>query len=119
MVVDDSRAIRMILSQILQDFDFQVEQAANGMQALAAMPQHRDLSLILVDWNMPEMNGLDFVKQVRADASYSDIQIMMVTTETEVEQVVRAIEAGANEFVMKPFNKDIILDKLRLIGAIR
>ena len=118
MVVDDSKAIRMILSQVLQNCHFVVEQAANGKQALEALPRNRDLSLILVDWNMPEMNGLDFVKEVRANSRYNDIQIMMVTTETEVEQMVRAIEAGANEFVMKPFNQEIILDKLRLLGVV-
>jgi two-component system chemotaxis response regulator CheY len=118
MVVDDSRAIRMILSQFLMDLNFDVSQAADGKQALAMLPQDRDVSLVLVDWNMPEMNGLEFVKQVRGNARYDDIRLMMVTTETEVEQVLKALEAGANEFVMKPFTKDVIADKLRLIGAI-
>ncbi len=119
MVVDDSRAIRMILSGVLQDCGFEVSQATNGKHALTLLPDQRDLSLILVDWNMPEMNGLEFVKAVRAESRYQGIRMMMVTTETEMEQVIRALNAGADEFVMKPFTKEVIEDKLRLIGVIQ
>jgi two-component system chemotaxis response regulator CheY len=77
------------------------------------------LSVILVDWNMPEMNGLDFVKTIRADPRYSEVPLMMVTTETEIEQMYRALEAGANEYVMKPFTDEVIADKLRLLGVLQ
>jgi len=116
MVVDDSRAIRMILSRSLSEIGYDVCSAADGAEALSLMRE--GISLILVDWNMPRMNGLDFVKQLRADPRYSPVTVMMVTTETEVEQMVKALEAGANEYVMKPFTKEIIEDKLRLLGLL-
>ncbi|MGA2588763.1 MAG: response regulator [Bryobacteraceae bacterium] len=116
MVVDDSRAIRMILSRSLSEMGYDVCSAADGAEALSLMRE--GISLILVDWNMPRMNGLDFVKQLRADPRYSPVTVMMVTTETEVEQMVKALEAGANEYVMKPFTKEIIEDKLRLLGLL-
>jgi len=72
--------------------------------------------LALVDWNMPEMNGLEFIRTVRAEQSYNGVLLMMVTTETEKENVVRALAAGANEYVMKPFTQEVILEKLQIFG---
>jgi two-component system chemotaxis response regulator CheY len=74
--------------------------------------------LFLVDWNMPEMNGLEFVKNVRSDPQFAAVPIMMVTTETEAEQISTALEAGANEYVIKPFTDETIEDKLRLLGVV-
>ena len=74
------------------------------------------LDLALVDWNMPEMNGYEFVCEVRKDNQYKDMKLMMVTTETEMAQVIKALEAGANEYVMKPFTKDMIVEKLTIMG---
>jgi two-component system chemotaxis response regulator CheY len=120
MVVDDSRAIRMIMANTLTALGYLVFQAGNGQEAWEAVERdHGDVSLILVDWNMPEMNGLEFVKRVRADTRYASVRLMMVTTETEMEQMMAALEAGANEYVMKPFTREIIEDKLRLMGAIQ
>lgn len=120
MVVDDSRSVRMILGKMLTELGYQVSQAANGREALTAAEGESELfSLVLVDWNMPEMNGLEFVKSFRANARFSAVPLMMVTTETEIEHVQIALEAGANEYVMKPFTKEIISDKLRMIGAIQ
>jgi two-component system chemotaxis response regulator CheY len=93
-------------------------QAANGREALVAANESPKLDLFLVDWNMPEMNGLEFVKHIRATPRFAQTPLMMVTTETETSQMVAALEAGANEYVMKPFTKEIIQDKLRLIGAL-
>ncbi len=119
MVVDDSRAIRMILDRTLRDLGFEVSQAASGNQALSMLPaQGEQLSLILVDWNMPGISGLDFVRQVRCNPALASVALVMVTTETEIEQMVTALEAGANEYVMKPFTKEIIADKLRLLGLV-
>jgi two-component system, chemotaxis family, chemotaxis protein CheY len=122
MVVDDSRAIRMILSKTLGSLGFEVSQASNGREALERMVEvQRDgdapLSVVLVDWNMPEMNGLEFVQSVRARPEYGDVKLMMVTTETQIEQMTRALDAGANEYVMKPFTEEVISDKLRLMGV--
>jgi two-component system, chemotaxis family, chemotaxis protein CheY len=119
LVVDDSRAIRMILTRMLSDYGYEVLQAGDGRQALSALSEKPDVSLAMVDWNMPEMNGLEFVQQVRADQSRAGLRIVMVTTETQMDQMVTALEAGADEYVMKPFNKEIIEDKLRLIGVIQ
>lgn len=121
MVVDDSRAIRMILSRTLGSLGFEVSQASNGREALERMVEvhvgDTPLSVVLVDWNMPEMNGLEFVQNVRANPNYGDVKLMMVTTETRIEQMTRALDAGANEYVMKPFTEEVISDKLRLMGV--
>lgn len=117
MVVDDSRAMRLILTRTLTELGFDVSQAASGNEALTLLPAlGQQLSLILVDWNMPGISGLDFVRQVRCDPALASVALIMVTTETEIEQVVTALEAGANEYIMKPFTKEIITDKLRLLG---
>ena len=120
VIVDDSKAIRMILSKTLEEVGFEVCQASNGEEALSVFEREKGtISLALVDWNMPLMNGLEFVKRLRSDPRYASVRLMMVTTETEVEQMVQAMEAGANEYVMKPFTKEIIADKLRLLGALQ
>jgi two-component system chemotaxis response regulator CheY len=110
----------MILGRTLNRFGYEVCSAANGREALdMIVSQCLDLSVILVDWNMPEMNGLEFVQALRADPRYNQVPLMMVTTETEIEQMYRALEAGANEYVMKPFTDDVIADKLRLLGVLQ
>ena len=119
MVIDDSKAMRMILSRSLVQFGYEVHTAGNGKEALDYLEKNApELALLLVDWNMPEMNGLDFVKRVRAIPRYASSLLMMVTTETEIDQMVRALDAGANEYMMKPFTDEAIGDKLRLMGAI-
>jgi two-component system, chemotaxis family, chemotaxis protein CheY len=106
LVVDDSRAIRMILTRTLSQLGYEVAQAANGKEALDVLAGGgADLSLVLVDWNMPEMNGLEFIRTVRADNRYDAVRLMMVTTETQIEQMITAMDAGANEYVMKPFTR--------------
>jgi two-component system, chemotaxis family, chemotaxis protein CheY len=118
LVVDDSRTIRTILGRMLTGLEYEVCQAGNGREALEVLDrEYPDVSLILADWNMPEMNGLEFVQNVRADSKYASVVIMMVTTETQVEQMTLALEAGANEYVMKPFDKEMIVEKLQLLGV--
>jgi len=120
LVIDDSRAIRMILGRILNGFGYEVCSAANGRQALAMIgAQSLDLSVILVDWNMPEMNGLEFVKAIRSDSRLGEVPLVMVMTETESDQIHLALEAGADEYVLKPFTDDVIADKLRLLGVLQ
>ena len=120
LVVDDSRAVRLILSKTLRELGFDVVQAGDGREALEVMAREGSgVGLALVDWNMPEMNGLEFVRQLRTEPRYNDVRLMMVTTETEVDQVVQALEAGANEYMMKPFTREAVEDKLRLMGAIQ
>jgi two-component system chemotaxis response regulator CheY len=118
LVVDDSRAVRMILSRTLKEIGFEVREAANGREALAVIESEKAaVTLVLADWNMPEINGLELVKQLRQQPDLSSLVVVMVTTETELDQMVAALEAGANEYIMKPFTKDILIEKLQMLGA--
>jgi two-component system chemotaxis response regulator CheY len=119
LVVDDSRTVRIILRQILQEMGTDVVEAGDGLEALEQLRRNPEIDLVLVDWNMPVMNGLDFILAVRAQADLDDVRIVMVTTETEGEQVARALQAGANEYVMKPFTKEVLVAKLSLLDAFR
>jgi two-component system, chemotaxis family, chemotaxis protein CheY len=117
LVIDDSRAMRGILKRILLPLGFEVREAANGKEALDLL-WNEDLNpeLALVDWNMPEMNGLDFVIAVRKQKHLRQMTLMMVTTEAEHGQIVRALAAGAHEYVIKPFTTDAIVSKLAYLG---
>jgi two-component system, chemotaxis family, chemotaxis protein CheY len=107
----------MILSKILTELGYEVRQAANGREALAVMEVEKTaVKLVLADWNMPELNGLDMLKRLRQNPEFASLVVIMVTTETELGQMVAALEAGANEYVMKPFTKDILVEKLDLVG---
>jgi two-component system chemotaxis response regulator CheY len=118
LVVDDSRAIRIILSRTLKELGFDVREATNGKEALAVIEaEGADLTLLLADWNMPEMNGMDLLKQVRQRPHLASLTVVMVTTETELDQMAAALEAGANEYVMKPFTTEILVEKLQLVGV--
>ena len=116
LVIDDSKAMRSILSRMLQGLGFEVLEASNGREGIERLQANGSVDLALVDWNMPEMNGLEFIRTVRAEQSYDGVLLMMVTTETEMANVVRALAAGANEYVMKPFTQEIILEKLQIFG---
>lgn len=116
LVIDDSKATRAVIGRLLGGLGYEVVEAANGREGLERLTEQKP-RVVLVDWNMPVMNGLEFIRAVRADARYRDLAIMMVTTESEASQVVRALAAGANEYVMKPFTPEILLDKLALIGV--
>jgi two-component system, chemotaxis family, chemotaxis protein CheY len=119
LVADDSRAIRMILSRTLVALGFEVVQASNGREAVEAIdPEGAFFELALLDWNMPELSGLEVVRHIRANPRCAAIRLMMVTTETETEQMIRALEAGADEYIMKPFTPDVVENKLRLMGVI-
>lgn len=116
LVIDDSRAMRAILRKILREIGFEIAEAGHGREGLERLRQGEQIHLALVDWNMPEMNGLEFVQAVRADHAYDDVRLMMVTKESETNALVAALKAGANEYVMKPFTKEVILEKLALMG---
>jgi two-component system chemotaxis response regulator CheY len=117
LVVDDSRTIRIIIRRILIDLGYEVCEAANGIEALKVLATEKTaVKLVLADWNMPEMNGLELVKSLRQNREFDSLKILMVTTETEMGQMASALGAGADEYVMKPFTKDILMEKLELIG---
>lgn len=118
LVVDDSRAARSILRNALKERGFSVTEAADGEEALDRMKSGELPDIALVDWNMPVMNGLEFIKALRAEDAWSDVTVLMVTSEVETRQLVRALNAGANEYLMKPFTKDLLFQKLDLLGFI-
>jgi two-component system chemotaxis response regulator CheY len=120
IVIDDSRAIRLILRRIVGQAGFEVLEAEDGKQAmdvLAGLDGSPELALI--DWNMPNMNGLEFVAAARGDQRLRDMTLVMVTTESEQSQVARALAAGAHEYVIKPFTSDALMEKLALLGLVR
>jgi two-component system, chemotaxis family, chemotaxis protein CheY len=119
IVVDDSRAMRMLMGRLLKDVGFEVDEAGDGCEALDRLRERLTddpVHLALVDWNMPEMSGIELVEAVRADPAFAALRIVMVTTETELSQVSRALEAGADEYLMKPFTRDDVVGKLELLG---
>ena len=118
LVIDDSRAMRRIVSGILAGIGYETAEAGDGRQALDLLEAGRTFDLACIDWNMPVMNGLEFVIAVRANKEWRGLTMMMVTTESEHGQIVRALAAGAHEYLIKPFTPDAIRDKLELLGLL-
>ena len=121
LVVDDSRAMRMILRRIMSDQGYDVVDAADGQEALDVLEGCAENALpdvALIDWNMPNVNGLELITRIRKNSDWRGITLMMVTTESEYDQIVRALAAGAHEYVIKPFTPDAIVEKLQLLGLV-
>jgi len=119
LVVDDARAVRRIISGILQKLDYEVLEAENGRAALDLLTGLDFVpELALLDWNMPEMDGLEALRHIRAEPRWASMVILMVTTETEVERICLALEAGANEYIMKPFTPEILVERIAMAGAV-
>jgi two-component system chemotaxis response regulator CheY len=111
LVVDDSSTMRRIICNTLKSIEQEnVVEAGDGVEGLAALQANGDIDVILTDWNMPNMNGLDFLTKVREKDK--DIPILMVTTEAEKQNVVTAIKAGANNYIVKPFTPEVLKEKL-------
>ncbi len=115
LVIDDSRVMRRIIGNMLKELGWEVSQAGNGLEGLDVIAGG-SFELCLVDWNMPEMDGLEFVRAVRSDEAYADTKVMFVTAQTDMDRVVEALSAGADEYVMKPFTAEGIRDKLQILG---
>lgn len=124
LVIDDSRAMRRIVGGILKDLGYTTSEAGHGREALdvleaATAPGGTGLpQLACIDWNMPVMDGLQLVSAVRATPAWRAMTMMMVTTESEHSQIVRALAAGAHEYMIKPFTADAFSDKLALLGLL-
>ena len=117
LVVDDSRATRTMLRRILAQLGYdETAEAGDGQQGLAQLEANGGVELVLVDWNMPVMDGYEFVRAVRADTKWDAVKLVMVTTESEPTHVQQALAAGADEYVMKPFSADVLREKLGLLG---
>ncbi len=116
LIVDDAKSMSIFLGKNLSEFGFEVIEAGDVCGALDRLMEIGKVDLVVVDWRMPEMNGLDFVRTVRMESSYNDMRLLMITGETDISEMARVLEAGADEYVMKPFSKDVVWKKLALLG---
>ena len=112
ITVDDSSTMRRIIKNTLQKLGFEtILEAGNGVEALEVMSKNK-VDMIVTDWNMPEMDGLTFVKAVRAKDEYKDLPILMITTEAAKEDILTALRSGVNNYVVKPFTPETLQEKL-------
>lgn len=118
LIVDDSSTMRSVLRMTLRNAGFETVEAGNGAEAIERLAEAGAVDLALVDWNMPRMNGLEFLCAVRADHARDQMKVVMVTTETELVQVQNALRCGANEYLMKPFTRDSVIEKLQILGLV-
>jgi len=117
LIVDDSRAVRTLMKRMLGEMGFEVFEAGDGRQALDLLQDIGPVDLALVDWNMPEMDGLEFVKALRAERGFADVMVMMVSAESDMANIARALMVGADEYAIKPLTRDMLVDKLQLLGV--
>jgi len=115
LIVDDSRFVRTILRGLLEKKGIECEEAADGRAGMDRLQAGLPFDLALVDWNMPVMDGLEMLKQLRSEG-FDTIKVMMVTTEAENDFILRALDAGADEYMMKPFDGEALTEKLALLG---
>ena len=117
LIVDDSRVIRKVSRHIVESFEFEVSEAENGQDALAKCEEGMP-DLILLDWNMPVMNGIEFICELRRLNGGGQPKVVFCTTENDLAHIARAMHAGADEYIMKPFDKEIVEAKLQEVGLI-
>ena len=115
LIVDDSRFVRGFLRGLLEEKGIECEEAGDGQAGLARLSAGRQFDFALVDWNMPVMDGLEMLSRLRAEG-FTNLKVMMVTTEAESEFIVRALAGGADEYLMKPFDEEALNDKLMMLG---
>jgi two-component system chemotaxis response regulator CheY len=115
LIVDDSRFVRGFLRGLLEPKGIVCEEAADGQAGLDVMHRAQDFDIVLLDWNMPVMNGFDMLKELRAEG-YEGVKVLMVTTEAENDYIERALDAGADEYLMKPFDHEALDEKLVMLG---
>jgi two-component system chemotaxis response regulator CheY len=117
LIVDDSRVVRKVARRILEELEFAIEEAADGQLAMVAC-QRRMPDAILLDWNMPVMNGIDFLRALRRMSGGTAPVVVFCTTENDLKHIEEAVDAGANEYIMKPFDTDIIQAKFQQVGLL-
>ena len=118
LVVDDSSVVRKIARRILEGLKFEVTEAEDGSKALEIC-QHKLPDAVLLDWNMPVMDGYDFLRNLRRMPGGDRPKVVFCTTENDVAHIARALHAGANEYIMKPFDKDIVTAKFQEVGLVQ
>ncbi|MFA6137601.1 MAG: chemotaxis response regulator CheY [Sulfurimonas sp.] len=119
LVVDDSSTMRRIIKNTLARLGYKdILEGGDGLEGWAAMDANPDIDMLITDWNMPEMNGLELVKKVRADARFKDLPIIMVTTEGGKAEVITALKAGVNNYIVKPFTPQVLKEKLGAVMGV-
>jgi two-component system chemotaxis response regulator CheY len=118
LVVDDSRVIRTVARRILEELDFGVREAGDGQEALKACREEMP-DAILLDWNMPIMNGIEFLRALRSERGGSEPIVVFCTTENDLRHISEAMQAGANEYIMKPFDREILESKFNEVGLVK
>ena len=119
LVVDDSSTMRRIIVNTLGRLGYKdVVQGADGVEAWDALQNNPDIGVVITDWNMPNMNGLELVKKIRAEEKYIDVPIIMVTTEGGKAEVITALKAGVNNYIVKPFTPQVLKEKLQAVLGI-
>jgi two-component system chemotaxis response regulator CheY len=116
LVVDDSSTMRRIIKNTLSRLGYEdVLEGEDGLQGWTVLNENTDIGMLITDWNMPEMNGLELVKKVRGDSRFSDLPIIMVTTEGGKAEVITALKAGVNNYIVKPFTPQVLKEKLAAV----
>jgi len=117
LIVDDAKVVRVALSRIMNQLGYETVKVEDGQQALDAMDKHPDTDVVMLDWNMPVMNGYDFLVAMRQMPEHANNpKVIMVTTETGMPSMLKALAGGADEYIMKPFDKDMVAGKLEMVG---
>lgn len=120
LIVDDSKVMRTFLHHVASGFSFQIEEAENGRDGLMKLIKNDPLdpfAVALIDWDMPVMNGLELVQALRRNKDFDSLKVMMVTTQNSMERVTMALEAGANDYLMKPVTREALEEKLQILGV--
>ena len=118
LVIDDSKAMRMLLKRELVALGFEVFEAGDGQEALSRLAELGAVDVVLVDWTMPGMDGMTFVHQVRAEAAYEEMRVVMITSESDPAQIFHALMAGVDEYATKPITREALAEKLGLVGLV-
>ena len=117
LVVDDSRTVRRILRDVLEEIGYEVIEADNGRAAMECLESEADVELVLTDWDMPVMDGVTLLRNLRAHSEYHELPVVMVTQNSRPESVREALRAGASDYIMKPFSRGGILKRLTALGC--
>lgn len=117
LIVDDSRFVRDYLRSLLEEKGVECAEAADGQAGMECLHNDGIFDVALIDWNMPVMGGLEMVHELRKEG-YGDLKVMMVTTEADNDFILRALDAGADEYLMKPFDADALEEKLSMMGLV-
>jgi two-component system, chemotaxis family, chemotaxis protein CheY len=118
LIVDDSRTMRSFLGALARNLAFETREAEDGQEALEPLADEGSFDIALVDWDMPRMNGLELVNEVRARPEFDSMKLMMVTAQCSMDAVTRALSDGADDYLMKPITAEMFEDKLRLLGVL-